>query len=159
MLDSPSVARVRAALAQAGVAADIVELPGAARTAKQAADFLGCSVAEIANSLVFRGATSGEPILVMSSGAKRVSLERLASAVGEPVEKADADFVRERTGFAIGGVAPVGHVSPALLLIDGDLLALDPIWAAAGSPSHVFRTSPAALRRLTGAAVADVRAL
>ena len=149
VLDSPSVARVRAALAQAGVAADIVELPGAARTAKQAADFLGCSVAEIANSLVFRGATSGEPILVMSSGAKRVSLERLASAVGEPVEKADADFVRERTGFAIGGVAPVGHATTLRKYVEASLSAYEHVWAAAGHPHTVFRLSYAQLVAIT----------
>src|SRR5690349_1803244 len=107
ILQSASVARVREALAAAGITAEIVELPGAARTAKQAAEFLGCDVAQIANSLVFRTARD-EPLLVMSSGARRVDLARLARIVGDPVDKADADFVRQRTGFAIGGVAPVG---------------------------------------------------
>ena len=109
VLTNPSVERVRAALERAGMPAEIVELPGAARTAKAAADFLGCEVAQIANSLVFRAEASDTAVLVMSSGACRVDLARLARVLGEPVAKADAEFVRRHTGFAIGGVAPVGH--------------------------------------------------
>src|SRR5688572_8764287 len=100
VLTSPSVERVRDALSRAGLGCTIVELPGAARTAKAAAEYLGCEVGQIANSLVFRAAASGRALLVMSSGAKRVDLARLAALVGEPVDKADADFVREQTGFA-----------------------------------------------------------
>src|ERR1043166_9258162 len=103
VLTNPSVERVRAALERAGMAADIVELPGAARTAKAAADFLGCQVAQIANSLVFRAQASDTAVLVMSSGACRVDVARLAQLLGEPIAKADADFVRRHTGFAIGG--------------------------------------------------------
>jgi prolyl-tRNA editing enzyme YbaK/EbsC (Cys-tRNA(Pro) deacylase) len=109
VLTSPSVERVRLALERAGVATEIVELPGAARTAKAAAAFLDCDVAQIANSLVFRAEERNTAILVISSGAKRVDAERLAQHLGERVGKADADFVRAHTGFAIGGVAPVGH--------------------------------------------------
>ena len=109
VLTNPSVERVRAALERAGMPTEIVELPGAARTAKAAADFLGCGVAQIANSLVFRAEASDTAVLVMSSGACRVDLARLARVLGEPVAKADAEFVRRHTGFAIGGVAPVGH--------------------------------------------------
>ena len=108
VLNSPSVERVRDALSRAGLACAIVELPGAARTAKAAAEYLGCEVGQIANSLVFRAEESNRAVLVMSSGAKRVDLARLAALVGEPVGKADADFVRDQTGFAIGGVPPVG---------------------------------------------------
>ncbi len=104
VLSSPSVERVRQALERAAIRADIVELPKAARTARAAAGFLGCDVAQIANSLVFRGEASGDPVLVMCSGGKRVDIERLSALLGEPAAKADADFVRRHTGFAIGGV-------------------------------------------------------
>jgi prolyl-tRNA editing enzyme YbaK/EbsC (Cys-tRNA(Pro) deacylase) len=150
ILQSASVVRVREALAAAGITAGIVELPGAARTAKQAADFLGCNVAQIANSLVFRSARD-EPLLVMSSGARRVDLERLAKIVGDAVGKADADFVRQRTGFAIGGVAPVGHAAPLRTFVDPSLAAYRDLWAAAGHPHTVFRLSYAELVRITNA--------
>lgn len=149
ILSSAGVVRVRNALAEAGIAAQIVELPGAARTAKAAADFLGCALGQIANSLVFRGEASGEPLLVMSSGAKRVDLERLAHIAGEPVGKADADFVRQRTGFVIGGVAPVGHVAPLRTFVEGSLAAFPEVWAAAGHPHTVFRLTYPELLRLT----------
>jgi prolyl-tRNA editing enzyme YbaK/EbsC (Cys-tRNA(Pro) deacylase) len=148
ILQSPSVARVRQALADAGVASEIVELPGAARTAKDAARFLGCDVAQIANSLVFRTA-SGQPLLVMSSGARRVDLGRLAEIVGEAVAKADAEFVRQATGFAIGGVPPLGHAAPLRTLVEESLAAYPELWAAAGHPHTVFRLSYAELLRIT----------
>ena len=140
---------MRKALAEAGVVAEILELPGAARTAKAAADFLGCALGQIANSLVFRGEASGEPLLVMSSGAKRVDLERLAQAAGQRVGKADADFVRRCTGFVIGGVAPVGHVAPLRTFVEESLAAYRDVWAAAGHPHTVFRLGYAELLRLT----------
>jgi prolyl-tRNA editing enzyme YbaK/EbsC (Cys-tRNA(Pro) deacylase) len=155
ILVSPSVARVRAALAAAGVDADIVALPDAARTARAAADALGCGVAQIANSLVFRLERSNAALLVMSSGANRVDVHRLAALAGEPAGKADAAFVREATGFAIGGVAPVGHPAPLHTLVDRSLLAFDAIWAAAGHPHTVFRLTPDALVRITGGELAD----
>ena len=156
VLTSPSVVRVRKALEEAGLAGDIVELPGAARTAKAAADFLGCDVGQIANSLVFRGATSGEALLVMSSGAKRVDLARLAGVARQPVDKADADFVRRATGFAIGGVAPVGHSSPLQTFVEQSLAAHKEIWAAAGHPHTVFRLTYGELVRITGGRVVEV---
>jgi prolyl-tRNA editing enzyme YbaK/EbsC (Cys-tRNA(Pro) deacylase) len=149
-LDSPSVARVRQALAQAGLRSEIVELPGAARTAKAAAGFLGCDVAQIANSLVFRAHRSDAAILVMSSGACKVDIGRLSEALGEPAGKADADFVRERTGFAIGGVPPLGHVAPLRTFIEGSLAAQNDLWAAAGHPHTVFRLTYAQLLLITG---------
>ena len=148
VLSSSSVQRVRKALDEAGLGADIVELPGAARTAKAAAEFLGCDVGQIANSLVFR-TQSGAPLLVMSSGAKRVDLNRLAALAGEPVGKADAEFVRRTTGFAIGGVAPVGHAEPLRTLVEESLAAHREIWAAAGHPHTVFRLTYAELLRIT----------
>jgi len=156
VLTNPSVERVRAALERAGMQAEIVELPGAARTAKAAADFLGCEVAQIANSLVFRCAQSGAPLLDMASGARRVDVARVGAVVGETIGKADADFVRAATGFAIGGVAPVGHVAPVRTLVDRTLLGFAEIWAAAGHPHTVFRLSPGELVRITGGAVEDV---
>jgi len=155
VLTSPSVERVRAALAAAGVAAGIVELPGAARTAKAAADYLGCSVAQIANSLVFRAEASGAAVLVMSSGARRVDTGALARIVGEPVGKADADFVRAHTGFAIGGVAPLGHAGTLRRYVERSLAAHDEVWAAAGHPHTVFRLTYAELLRVTAGAEID----
>ena len=149
VLNSQGVARVRQALAEAAVASEIIELPGAARTARQAAEFLGCEVGQIANSLVFRLSQSGAPLLVMSSGAKRVDLERLSHAAGEPVQKADAEFVRTRTGFAIGGVAPVGHLAAPRTFVEQSLAAYGEVWAAAGHPHTVVRISYADLVRIT----------
>ncbi len=150
VLSSPSVARVRAALQAAGCAGEIVELPGAVRTARAAAEALGCTPAQIANSLVFRGQRSDAPLLAMTSGALRVDTARLAALAGEPVGKADADFVRAASGFAIGGVAPVGHTTPMRTLVDESLAAYAEIWAAAGHPHTVFRLDYATLLRLTG---------
>ncbi|HXJ54740.1 MAG TPA: YbaK/EbsC family protein [Burkholderiales bacterium] len=157
VLTNPSVERVRAALERAGMAADIVELPGAARTAKAAADFLGCQVAQIANSLVFRAQASDTAVLVMSSGACRVDVARLAQLLGEPIAKADADFVRRHTGFAIGGVAPVGH-GLSSVFVEKALAAHDELWAAAGHPHTVFRLSYRELLSITGGREAELAA-
>ena len=155
VLTSPSVERVRDALSRAGLKPAIVELPGAARTAKAAAEYLGCEVAQIANSLVFRAEASGGALLVMSSGAKRVDVARLAALVGEPVGKADADFVRSQTGFAIGGVPPVGH-AVRRTFVERSLAAYRELWAAAGHPHTVFRLTYPELVRITGGAEADL---
>jgi len=152
---SPAVARVAAALRVSGIESAIVELPGAARTAKLAAEFLGCEVGQIANSLVFRGTESNTPILVMSSGARRVDTERLAAIVGEPIGKADAQFVREATGFAIGGVAPVGHTGSLRAFVERSLSAYGTVWAAAGHPNTVFSLPYRDLVRITGGAEID----
>ncbi|HET6185093.1 MAG TPA: YbaK/EbsC family protein [Acetobacteraceae bacterium] len=151
-----SVARVRAALLAAGHPDTITQFPEGTRTAVDAAAAVGCTVAQIAKSIVFR---AGErAVVVITSGANRVDPARAAAVLGVKLARADAAWVREVTGFAIGGVSPVGHTGKPLMLIDEDLLALDPIWAAAGSPNHVFQTSAADLQRITGAAVAAVRA-
>src|SRR6266550_2598859 len=128
---------VQSALDAAGIEARVVELAASTRTAAEAAAAIGCSVAQIAKSLVFRG-RSGEAILVIASGTNRVDEKKLAALAGEPIAKADADFVRERTGYAIGGVPPAGHASPLRTFIDRDLLLFDLIWAAAGTPHAVF---------------------
>jgi prolyl-tRNA editing enzyme YbaK/EbsC (Cys-tRNA(Pro) deacylase) len=155
VLNSPSVERVRDALSRAGLAPDIVELPGAARTAKAAADYLGCEVGQIANSLVFRAESSDSALLVMSSGAKRVDVVRLAALVGEPIGKADADFVRRHTGFAIGGVPPVGH-DLTRAFVEKSLAAYRELWAAAGHPHTVFRLTYEDLVRITRGAEAQL---
>ena len=157
VLTNPSVERVRAALERAGLPAEIVELPGAARTAKAAADFLGCEVAQIANSLVFRSEASDTAVLVMSSGACRVDLARLARVLGEPVAKADAEFVRRHTGFAIGGVAPVGH-GVSKVFVEKALALQGELWAAAGHPHTVFRLSYPQLLSITGGREAELAA-
>ncbi|MCX7683865.1 MAG: YbaK/EbsC family protein [Acetobacteraceae bacterium] len=151
-----SVERVRAALLAAGHPDSIAEFPAGTRSAADAAAAIGCSVAQIAKSLVFR---SGErPVLVLASGAVRVDESRLSAVLGRPVARAEGRWVREVTGFAIGGVAPVGHLTPPLAVLDEGLMALDPLWAAAGSPAHVFRTDGRALLRLTGGVVAAIAA-
>jgi len=155
VLTSPSVERVRDALSRAGMEPAIVELPGAARTAKAAAEYLGCEIAQIANSLVFRAQASNSAVLVMSSGAKRVDVARLAALVGEPIGKADADFVRDQTGFAIGGVPPVGHAVKRTF-VERSLAAYRELWAAAGHPHTVFRLTYQELVRITGGAEADL---
>jgi len=152
------VARVRAALAGFGGAHAVVELSEAARTAADASRLLGCEVAQIANSLVFRAPASDGVVLVMASGGRRVDLTRVADALGAAVEKADAEFVRARTGFAIGGVAPIGHASPpGTVLVDEALLKWPEIWAAGGHPHTVFRLTPDELVRMTGGRVVPVR--
>jgi prolyl-tRNA editing enzyme YbaK/EbsC (Cys-tRNA(Pro) deacylase) len=151
-----SVERVRATLLAAGHPDTITAFPAGTRTAAEAAAAVGCTVAQIAKSIVFRAGTRAA--LIVTSGANRVDQAKAGAVLGVPLARADADWVREVTGFAIGGVAPVGHLAPPLFLLDEDLRALDPIWTAAGSPMHVFRTTAADLHRLTGAAWAAVRA-
>ncbi|MBL8710065.1 MAG: YbaK/EbsC family protein [Rhodospirillaceae bacterium] len=153
-----SVERVRGALVAAGLAAEIKEFDISTRTSADAAAAIGCDVAQIAKSLVFRGAESGRAILVITSGANRVDEALLAAELGEGTAKADAAFVRQATGFAIGGVAPIGHATPLTVLIDRDLLGFAEIWAAAGAPNAVFRTTPADLVRLTNGRVCAIRA-
>ena len=117
---------------------------------------MGCNVDQIAKSIVFCGAASGRAVLVIASGANRVDETAVAALLGEPLGKADADFVRRQTGFVIGGVPPVGHDRPLVTFIDEDLLAFTDIWAAAGTPFAVFRLDPRALPDLTGGTVAEI---
>jgi prolyl-tRNA editing enzyme YbaK/EbsC (Cys-tRNA(Pro) deacylase) len=153
-----AVARVRAALEAFGGGHEVVELAEAARTAADAARLLGCRVEQIANSLVFRAPARDAVVLVMASGGRRVDITRVAAVLDTAVEKADAEFVRTRTGFAIGGVAPVGHTAPpGVVLVDEELLKWPEIWAAAGHPHTVFRLTPDALVRMTGGRVVPVR--
>ena len=153
-----ATARVRDALRAFGGDHRVVEFTEPARTAADAARLLGCRVEQIANSLIFRAPARDAAVLVMASGGRRVDPARVADTFGEPIEKADADFVRARTGFVIGGVAPVGHTTaPAATLIDEELRAWPEIWAAAGHPHTVFRLTPDDLVRMTGGRLAIVR--
>ncbi|SIO13411.1 Cys-tRNA(Pro) deacylase, prolyl-tRNA editing enzyme YbaK/EbsC [Rhodovulum sp. ES.010] len=151
---SKSRARVRRALDAAGIAADIREL-GQTRTAQEAADAVGCQIDQIAKSIIFRGMDSGAAILFLTAGGNRVCDDRASALAGEPLGKADAALIRSRTGFAIGGVAPVGHLTPIRAFLDPRLLEFDTVWAAAGTPRHVFPLDPHLLPGLTGAEPAD----
>ncbi len=153
---SASAQKVQDALMALGLPCRVVELPASTRTAQEAADAVGCSVGQIVKSLVFRGARTDLPILVVASGANRVNEERLGELAGEPIAKADAAFVRAHTGFAIGGVAPLGHPAPLKTYIDADLLQYAEIWAAAGTPNAVFALAPADLQMMTGGKVVTV---
>jgi len=135
----------------------VLEFDVSTRTAVDAAAAIGCKVAEIAKSLVFKGATSGRAVLIVASGVNRVSEAKVEAQIGEPIARADADFVREKTGFAIGGVPPVGHAEPPIAILDEDLRQFDAIWAAAGAPNAVFRLTPKDLSRLTNSEFADVK--
>jgi prolyl-tRNA editing enzyme YbaK/EbsC (Cys-tRNA(Pro) deacylase) len=145
--EAPSALKVQAAL---GGRFQVLEFDASTRTAADAAAAIGCEVAEIAKSLVFRAADSGRAVLIIASGVDRVDEKKAAEAVGEPIARADADFVREATGFAIGGVPPVGHRTKPIVLIEESLMQFDEIWAAAGTPNAVFRLTPSDLVELTG---------
>ena len=151
------VEKVRAALAELGHGYEPVLLPKSAGTSVQAAEALGCDVAQIAKSLVFRGRESGRGVLVVASGVNRVDEKRLARTIGERVRKPDADFVREVTGFSIGGVPPVGLAQPLQTIIDEDLLQYEVVWAAAGNPKAVFSLDPKDLESMTGGRVTRVK--
>ncbi len=154
----PTSLRVAQLLRDAGLDAEVVEFEQPTRTSAEAAAAIGCTVAEIAKSVVFRGATSGRAVVVVASGANRVDEAKVARAVGEPLARADAEFVRAATGYTIGGVAPLGHAQPVTLLLDADLQRFTTVWAAAGTPFSVFPLTPAELRRVTGSEWADIRA-
>ena len=148
--------RFRAALDAASLECAIRTLPGSTRTAVEAAAAVGCSVGEIAKSLVFRA--GDRAVVAVMSGDNRLDPEKLAAALGEDVRRADADFVRATTGFAIGGVPPLGHATPIDVFMDTDLFRFDEIWAAAGSPFSVFAIEPARLREAAGATVMALKA-
>ncbi|MBT9288955.1 YbaK/EbsC family protein [Prosthecodimorpha staleyi] len=148
--------RVRLAATDLGLAVEIVEMPGSTRTAEDAAAACGCAVGQIVKSLVFVGAETRRPLLLLVSGANRVDETGVRAAIGEALERPDASYVRTTTGFAIGGVAPIGHETPMTTYLDRDLLAFETVWAAAGSPKAVFAIAPAQLVEATGATVIAV---
>lgn len=149
--------KVRAALEAAGVPARVMSLPSSTRTAQEAADAIGCTVSEIAKSLVFQGKTSGSAILAVVSGSNRVDTVRLAAVAGETVDRASPDFVKSATGYAIGGVPPVAHATEISIFFDEDLLDFETIWAAAGGPCDVFEIDPKTLTKICAATVAPIK--
>ncbi|GAC1361766.1 MAG: YbaK/EbsC family protein [Ktedonobacteraceae bacterium] len=151
-----SAQRVQDILRTRGFSSQVVELADSTRTAKEAAQAVGCEVAQIVKSLVFKGKTTQKAIFVVASGSNRVNEKKLSALVGEPIEKADADFVRQKTSFAIGGVAPLGHAEPMETYIDEDLLRYETLWAAAGTPFTVFQLTPADLQAMTGGRVVSI---
>jgi prolyl-tRNA editing enzyme YbaK/EbsC (Cys-tRNA(Pro) deacylase) len=154
---SPSAQKVQRALNALGLTLEVVELPASTRTALEAAAAIGCSVGQIVKSLVFKSKRSERAVLVIASGANRVSEKKLEALISEPLGKADADFVRQRTGFVIGGVPPLGYLESLLTFIDQDLLQYEEIWVAAGTPNAVFRLTPPDLLRMTEGKVCDLR--
>ncbi len=153
----PTALRIQRLLADAGVAGAVVEFEQPTRTSAEAAAAIGCSVAEIAKSVVFRAKATNRAVIVVASGDNRVSEDKVARLVGEKLGRADAGFVREATGFVIGGVAPLGHAGPVAMFLDADLQRFGRVWAAAGTPYSVFPLTPGELARVTGAPWSDVR--
>jgi prolyl-tRNA editing enzyme YbaK/EbsC (Cys-tRNA(Pro) deacylase) len=153
--NKPAVCRVVTALRASGVNAEIVEFAESTRTAADAARVIGTTVEQIVKSLIF--VAGDEPILVLTSGGNRVAVDQLALTLGTPVRRPDASFVREATGFAIGGIPPIGHASPLQVVLDRDLLRYDLVYAAAGTPHAIFPITPSELLRITGARVLDVK--
>jgi prolyl-tRNA editing enzyme YbaK/EbsC (Cys-tRNA(Pro) deacylase) len=146
---SSSAKKVQDALISHGLTCQVQELPSTTRTAQEAAQTIGCQVGQIVKSLVFMGKQTQKPILVVASGSNRVNEKKLSKLVSEPIKRANADFVREKTGFAIGGVPPVGHSECLETFIDEDLLKFQTIWAAAGTPNSVFKLTPNDLKIIT----------
>ena len=154
---SPSAKKVQHALDAFGVQLQVLELPASTRSAVEAAQAVGCQVEQIAKSLIFRSSQTGRPVLVIASGPNRVNEKKIGELLGEPIGKADADFVRQQTGFVIGGVPPVGHPQPIATFVDEDLLKFHEIWAAAGTPNAVFRLSPQDLVIITSGRVINIK--
>lgn len=154
---STSARKVQDALSARGMSLQVVELSASTRTANEAAQVIGCSVGQIVKSLVFKAKRSGRPVLVIASGSNRVDERKIEALIEEPLGKADAEFVRQQTGFVIGGVPPVGHSRPLLTFVDADLLAYSEIWAAAGTPHAVFRLTPQELCNLTDGEVIELK--
>ena len=153
---SASAQKVQDALRTLGLNNEVQELPATTRSAAEAAAAIGCQVAQIAKSLIFKTKNSGKSVLVIASGANRVNERKIAEYMGEPIERPDADFVRKKTGFAIGGVPPVAHSQKLETFIDEDLLQYETIWAAAGTPYAVFNLTPAELAKVTAGRMVSV---
>jgi len=149
----PQALRVQAAL---GPSFTIVEFDESTHTAQEAADAIGCQLAQIAKSIVFRS-TSGRPVLVIASGTNRVDEKKIRTLLGEKIERASPDFVKEMTGFEVGGVPPLGHASPCVVYLDEDLMAYPTLWAAGGTANAVFEIGVEALVGLSGAVVANIK--
>ncbi len=156
-ISSKSTQKVQQALEKLELSYRVVELPASTRTAIEAAQAIGCQVAQIVKSLVFRGKQTNKGILVLASGINRVDETRLAQYCGEPIAKADAEFVLSKTGFAIGGVPPLAHATIMETYIDQDLYQWEKIWAAAGTPHAVFSLHPADLELITSGKIVEIK--
>jgi prolyl-tRNA editing enzyme YbaK/EbsC (Cys-tRNA(Pro) deacylase) len=154
---SPSAQKVQDTLHALGFDCAVIEFVESTRTSAEAATRVGCTLGQIAKSLVFRGQATGKPVLVITSGANRVDEAKVSQYFGESIGRADADFVRAASGFAIGGVPPVGHSQPIETFIDEDLLQYATIWSAAGTPNAVFELTPDNLAKMTGGKVMKVK--
>jgi prolyl-tRNA editing enzyme YbaK/EbsC (Cys-tRNA(Pro) deacylase) len=154
---SSAAQKVQDALDQFKLGHTVLELEVPVKTAQQAADAVSCEVAQIAKSLIFKSSDTNRPVLVITSGANRVSEARVESLLNEGISRADPEFVRVNTGFSIGGIPPLAHVVPPVVLIDEDLLLFKVIWAAAGHPNSLFKLDPNDLPRMTGGTVALVK--
>jgi prolyl-tRNA editing enzyme YbaK/EbsC (Cys-tRNA(Pro) deacylase) len=154
---SPSAQKVQDTLASLGFDYTVIEHVGSTRTAQEAADRAGCELGQIVKSLIFKGKTSGKPILVLTSGANRVDEKRISEFAGEAITRPDADFVRAVTGFAIGGVPPIGHLQKMETYIDQDFLQYETIWAAAGTPNAIFELKTNDLQKMTEGSVVQVK--
>jgi len=152
---SKSLKRVMAALADAGLDITPLELGPETRTAQQAADAAGCALDQIAKSVIFAGQNTGSAILFVTAGGNQVDTDKASAVAGEPLGKADAALIRAQTGFAIGGVAPVGHLNPIRAFIDPRLADFAVVYAAAGTPRHIFPIDPTTLQRISGSQVTD----
>ncbi|WMS87622.1 YbaK/EbsC family protein [Pleionea litopenaei] len=153
----PSSAKVQSFLAERGQEFIVQQMPASTRTAKDAAEAIGCRVEQIAKSLIFKDDESKSAVLIIASGSNQVSLEKVKEQTGMQLGKADADFVREKTGFAIGGVPPVAHTTEIITLLDQDLQQFNEIWAAAGTPNSVFKLTPEQLGDLTHGRWLDIK--
>ena len=154
---SPHAQKVQVALRTLGFPHEVIELSQTTRSAAEAAQAIGCKVEEIAKSLIFKGKRTNKAILVIASGPNRVNEKKISEFLSEPVKMADADFVRQKTGFTIGGVPPIAHRERLETIIDEDLLQFEEIWAAAGTPNAVFKLSPAELKKMTGGSVISIK--
>ena len=154
---SKSAEKVQNAREKLGYAYEVIEAAESTRTAEEAAARVGCSVGQIVKSLIFRGKKSGKAILILTSGANRVDVKRIVAHTQEKIGRADPDFVRERTGFAIGGIPPLGHLHPIETYVDEDLLNFEEIWAAAGTPKAVFKMRASELEKMTGGKIIQVK--
>ena len=154
---SPRAQKVQVALRTLGFPHEVIELSQTTRSAAEAAQAIGCKVEEIAKSLIFKGKRTNKAILVIASGPNRVNEKKISEFLSEPVKMADADFVRQKTGFTIGGVPPIAHRERLETIIDEDLLQFEEIWAAAGTPNAVFKLSPAELKKMTGGSVISIK--
>jgi prolyl-tRNA editing enzyme YbaK/EbsC (Cys-tRNA(Pro) deacylase) len=154
---SSSPQKVQEALKALGFTNQVLELQSTTRTSAEAAQAVGCTVEQIAKSIVFQGKQTHRPILVIASGPNRVNEKKIEELISEPLGKADANYVREHTGFVIGGVPPLGHLEKLEIFIDEDLLKYEEIWAAAGSPNAVFKLTPSDLVKMTGGRVVSIK--